>query len=572
MPVKKPDLPIFQSLSEKKMRQYLFLFYFGFILLQSSAQNVNVILGKPTGKSIAVNMLFDAKTVFYIEYGTLPGNYTFKTAERNAEMNVPFVETIDDLSADSRYYYRINYRQPAETKWKTSPEYSFQTWRPPGKTFSFTIEADPHPYDKKCYHPLWDIALANQLAAKPDFMLDLGDTHGDDHYPSEITSAQSKQLHLNNREHFGSICHSVPLFFCLGNHEGENGYYLLQTPPENLAVYSTIWRKYYYNNPVPDGFYSGNMQNEPNGIGLPENYYAWEWGDALFVVLDAYRYYTVSAKPGKWDWTIGKTQYDWLKQTLETSKAKYKFVFAHHVMGESRGAAFIAKQYEWGSTNAADFAANRPGWDLPIHQLMVKNKVNMLIQGHDHLFAREELDGIIYQEVPMPGDSSYTLGMIANAGAYGGIKSAGSGHLKITVSPEQVNVDYVLAVLPQDETSEVKNGKTAVSYAFNNTGIITTVDDSKTILPQATLKAWPNPFRDSVNIQIELTVTTEAKVLIYDISGRMIDSIDAGILHPGTNLVRWDATKRNGKPVQKGIYNCVIETSNGRFSQKLVLN
>ena len=554
------------------MRQFLFLVFFGLNLLSSSAQNFNIVLGRPTGKSITMNILFDAKTVLYFEYGTLPGNYTLKTAERNTEANVPAVETLSNLISDTKYFYRVNYKLATDQNWKVSPEYSFQTWRPPGKSFSFTIEADPHPYDKKCYHPLWDIALANQLAAKPDFMIDMGDTHGDDHYPDEITSAQSKQLHLNNRVHFGGICHSVPLFFCLGNHEGENGYYLLQTAPENLAVYSTIWRKYYYNNPVSDGFYTGNTQSEPFGMGQPENYYAWEWGDALFVVLDAYRYYTVSAKPGKWDWTIGKMQYDWLKQTLETSKAKYKFVFAHHVMGEARGAALIAKQYEWGSTNAADFVANRPGWEMPIHQLMVKNKVNMFIQGHDHLFAREELDGIIYQEVPMPSDSSYSLGMIANAGAYGGIKSAGSGHLKITVAPEQVNVDYVLAVLPEDETPAFKNGAIAVSYAFNSNGIITSVDDTKAILPQTSLKAWPNPFRDSVNIQFELAGTSDVKILSYDISGRMIDSIDVGTLQPGKNLVRWDATKGNGKPVPKGIYNCVIETSNGRFSQKLILN
>jgi len=57
-------------------------------------------------------------------------------------------------------------------------------------------------------------------------------------------------------------------------------------------------------------------------------------GNALFVVLDAYRYETVSPKPTNlWDWTLGEAQYDWLKQTLEQSHAKFKFVCAHHVLG-----------------------------------------------------------------------------------------------------------------------------------------------------------------------------------------------------------------------------------------------
>ena len=53
-------------------------------------------------------------------------------------------------------------------------------------------------------------------------------------------------------------------------------------------------------------------------LGLLEDYYAWEWGDALFVVLDPYRYELVDRKASGdfWDWTIGSTQYEWLASTL----------------------------------------------------------------------------------------------------------------------------------------------------------------------------------------------------------------------------------------------------------------
>ena len=39
---------------------------------------------------------------------------------------------------------------------------------------------------------------------------------------------------------------------------------------------------------------------------------------------------------------------------------------------------------------------------------MVKNKVTIFFQGHDHLFAKQELDGIIYQTVPNPADDTYS--------------------------------------------------------------------------------------------------------------------------------------------------------------------
>jgi len=48
-------------------------------------------------------------------------------------------------------------------------------------------------------------------------------------------------------------------------------------------------RKTYYSNPVPDEFYTGNEQSEEH-VGQPENYYAFQWGDALYVAIDPYRY------------------------------------------------------------------------------------------------------------------------------------------------------------------------------------------------------------------------------------------------------------------------------------------
>jgi hypothetical protein len=187
------------------------------------------------------------------------------------------------------------------------------------------------------------------------------------------------------------------------------------------------------------------------------------------VVLDVYRYQNnTNPKPGGWDWTLGATQYNWLKTTLETSKSKYKFVFAHHVLGEGRGAVALAKLFEWGGYEAngttSGFASKRPGWAKPIHRLFVDNKVNIFFQGHDHLFAHEVLDGVTYQEVPMPSDSTYQIGILANSDAYISDQVAGTGHLRVNVSPSEVKVDYIQAYLPRDETGSIKNRQVAFTY------------------------------------------------------------------------------------------------------------
>jgi hypothetical protein len=454
----------------------LFILLFLALPLKGYTQDTLIateILGRPTDHSITVNAVAGFDADVFVAYGTSTGVYTNQTDTITVATGNPIEVVLDSLLANTRYYYRFCYRRNGTTDFTVRDEHSFYTQRSRGTTFRFTVESDPHLYDKKGSSTLMKVAMQNQLNDGADFVLDLGDTFGDDHNPYTITSEDVWKLHLNYRPYFGMLCHSSPLFFCLGNHEGENGFYLNETPPNNLAVYATLSRQFYYPNPVPDSFYSGNTVSEGYGIGLPENYYAWEWGDALFVVLDVYRHYTTSAKPGGWDWTIGETQYNWFKQTLENSSAKYKFVFAHHDMGQGRGGIVLADKYEWGGYNADGvtwgFDTQRPGWAMPLHQLMVANGVNIFFQGHDHLFAKEELDGLIYQEVPMPCDSTYIIGM-ENADAYLGDTLPPSGHLRVTVADSGVQVDYVKAVEPWDETPEHPNGEIAYSYTIGNIG------------------------------------------------------------------------------------------------------
>ena len=35
----------------------------------------------------------------------------------------------------------------------------------------------------------------------------------------------------------------------------------------------------------------------------------------------------------QWNWTLGQQQYNWFKQTLQESTAKFKFVFSHQLVG-----------------------------------------------------------------------------------------------------------------------------------------------------------------------------------------------------------------------------------------------
>jgi PKD repeat protein len=104
--------------------------------------------------------------------------------------------------------------------------------------------------------------------------------------------------------------------------------------------------------------------------------------------------------------------------------------------------------------------------------LLVENRVTIFFQGHDHVWVRQQLDGVIYQTLPEPADPNYTL---YNDDAFlSGDKFPNTGYTRVGVSPDGVRVDYVRTYLPDDESAVggKVNGATAFSYwiSGSNTG------------------------------------------------------------------------------------------------------
>jgi hypothetical protein len=180
------------------------------------------------------------------------------------------------------------------------------------------VQADPH-LDSKVEPKLLERSLLNCLSDSPDFLIDLGDTFMTDKYHGARELAAKH--YVAQRYYFGLIGHTAPVFLVLGNHDGEMG----GARRQDEAIWSNTMRKMYFPNPIPDGFYTGNDVKHPT-LGLLEDYYAWEWGDALFVALDPF-WFSDDRKGDNWSRTLGEPQYQWLKRTLEGSKAKFKFIF-----------------------------------------------------------------------------------------------------------------------------------------------------------------------------------------------------------------------------------------------------
>lgn len=425
----------------------------------------SIILGRPGATTVDVSVMPSEPIGGFIRYYADGEAEVAETPPRWFKGGEPTVISLTGLKPDTAYRYRLCYRVRAADEVAAGPEYSFHTQRAPGSSFVFTIVADSHlGTAKHCDPELYARTLANALADGPDFHLDLGDTFRVTHVRN-VTSTSIDRLFTDQRAYMGLLCHSAPLFLAIGNHEHEWGFDL-PDGVDSISARMTMRRKLFLPNPSPGGIYSGNTAFEPD-IGQPQNYYAWEWGDALFVVLDPYRYMTVRPDQGHemWDWTLGHDQYEWLRRTLADSKRTFRFVFLHHILGSCRGGAELVDLFEWGGrgrTGLYAFAQERQGWEMPIHDLLVRNGVTAVFQGHDHVFAHQSRDGIVYQTCPMPGDPTYTA---YNRRSFrSGSVFANSGHVRVSVSPVAIKVEYIRAFLPADESDVQRNGRAVYSY------------------------------------------------------------------------------------------------------------
>ncbi len=348
--------------------------------------------------------------------------------------------SIAGLAPGRRYAYAIS----AKANGPGQPIYagSAVTTRAAGSPFTFAIIADPHiePRD-----PVPDgttviddgyaeqettllAVTAEVAAANPDFLIDLGDMVDYHLFGFNVPppdAGWARLGYLNYRRLLGDTVGKAAHFPVIGNWDGESG---CNTPAE--IERSLSQRLLYAPGPGPGTYREGGSESG--------DYYAFTWGDALFVVLNVMTYtptcHLLSGDPGlPDDWTLGGAQLAWLHQTLANATSKWRFLFMHHTDGGAAGDSDDSA-YGRGGGQAAHI-----GEQATIHDLMLQYGVQIFFYGHDHVFTDLVVDGIHYT---LPGSAGAPWKFDESETGYAQYWTD-SGYGRVDVGPDQALISFI---------------------------------------------------------------------------------------------------------------------------------
>ena len=84
---------------------------------------------------------------------------------------------------------------------------------------------------------------------------------------------------------------------------------------------------------------------------------------------------------------------------------------------------------------------------------------------------------------------------------------------------------------------------------------------------------YPNPFSRSTVIRYNLSERSSVKLFIYDITGKLVKTINEGMRSAGEHSYTWNATTDGGVTVSKGLYFYMIEINgHNAGTRKMVKN
>ncbi|MBD3423558.1 MAG: T9SS type A sorting domain-containing protein, partial [Candidatus Latescibacteria bacterium] len=109
---------------------------------------------------------------------------------------------------------------------------------------------------------------------------------------------------------------------------------------------------------------------------------------------------------------------------------------------------------------------------------------------------------------------------------------------------------------------------------FSGGGVKPDITDDQSEGPELVDKLHqnhPNPFNPVTEIRFSLKARSRVTIRVYDVSGRLVNTLVDGMVERGGHRVKWDGTSSRGSGVASGVYFYRMETDVYTESRKMIL-
>ena len=86
-----------------------------------------------------------------------------------------------------------------------------------------------------------------------------------------------------------------------------------------------------------------------------------------------------------------------------------------------------------------------------------------------------------------------------------------------------------------------------------------------------TARAFPNPFRESTRLSFELRSPDRVCLTVHDVRGRLVRTLEDGVLGSGVHELEWNGRDESGWSVAAGVYYFRLRAAGLAYTRPVVL-
>lgn len=213
-------------------------------------------------------------------------------------------------------------------------------------------------------------------------------------------------------------------------------------------------------------------------------------------------------------------------------------------------------------------------WECAAGQIARGGEMTLYGSGGVVIWMRYDLSGQIY--VSHGDGSGHETSSLVGAYSVGEANQfqlsvdMGAGHFSLSIDGMAVLVDRALlnpgapleSLMFGTETSEPDAPRASNSYGFDNVVIeaspISDVPGDARI-PARLYQNRPNPFNPLTTLRFDLPSEGPARLMIYDVAGRLIRTLLDGDMSSGRHEAVWDGRDTQGRGLASGTYLARLE-------------